>query len=95
MQAIMVKTAKKEFMQIQVKRLKKGIFQLSYYDEETTECQMMLIVSVENPMQLVYDVVYVRKEEGDITSNHIVFFKAIAVIFKDCMVYNRPLSWQG
>lgn len=94
MQAIMVKTAKKEFMQIQVKRLKKGIFQLSYYDEETTECQMMLIVSVENPMQLVYDVVYVRKEEGDITSNHIVFFKAIAVIFKDCMVYNRPLSWE-
>lgn len=94
MQAVIVKTAKKEFIQIQVERLKKGIFQLSYYDEEVSECQMILIVSLENPMQLVYDIVYIRKEEGDITSRHLIFSKAIAVIFKACMVYSRIISWE-
>lgn len=96
MQAVIIRTSddNQKFMQLQVERLNRGVFRLDYYDDELEECQLCMIASLENPKQAKFDIVYLRKEEGDIKKDHIIFAKTLVAIFKACMVYNRVLSWE-
>lgn len=90
--AISIEIDKNSPIQILVNRLDEETFQLDYYDVETEELQLIMLVNITN-IPARYDIVYICGE-GNITKTDEMYASRIANMFLDILIDMRIYSWE-
>ena len=90
--AVRVNTGKNSFIQIMVNRLDDETFQLDYYDCETKDLQLILLINITN-VPARFDIAYICGE-GNITQTDEMYVSRIANMFLDILIYLRIQAWE-
>lgn len=90
--AVRVNTGKNSFIQIMVNRLDDETFQLDYYDCETKDLQLILLINITN-VPARFDIAYICGE-GNVTKTDEMYANRIANMFLDILIYLRIQAWE-
>ena len=90
--AVRVNTGKNSFIQIMVNRLDDETFQLDYYDCETKDLQLILLINITN-VPARFDIAYICGE-GNVTKTDEMYASRIANMFLDILIYLRIQAWE-
>ena len=75
-----------------VNRLDDETFQLDYYDCETKDLQLILLINITN-VPARFDIAYICGE-GNVTKTDEMYASRIANMFLDILIYLRIQAWE-